>query len=162
MITQRKLYKCLALALGLMLTLTACSDKDDNAPRVIPTMAITVSEIADNMARITSEQKTGTTYGAKVINYYPVSDITFDYNIEVKLVKFVEENGIPVTLPYDYKIEKGLKPGVNYISAIIVYNEQGRAVCSAFQTWKADGTEGTWSNGGSAGSLEETDWSKSK
>ena len=39
MITQRKLYKCLALALGLMLTLTACSDKDDNAPRVIPTMA---------------------------------------------------------------------------------------------------------------------------
>ena len=80
----------------------------------------------------------------------------------MKLVKFVEENGIPVTLPYDYKIEKGLKPGVNYISAIIAYNEQGRAVCSAFQTWKADGTEGTWSNGGSAGSLEETDWSKSK
>ena len=150
MITQRKLYKCLTLAFGLMLTLAACSDKDDNAPRVIPTMAIT------------SEQKTGITYGAKVINYYPVSDITFDYNIEVKLVKFVEENGIPVTLPYDYKIEKGLKPGVNYISAIIAYNEQGRAVCSAFQTWKADGTEGTWSNGGSAGSLEETDWSKSK
>ena len=136
MITQRKLYKCLTLAFGLMLTLAACSDKDDNAPRVIPTMAITVSEIADNMARITSEQKTGITYGAKVINYYPVSDITFDYNIEVKLVKFVEENGIPVTLPYDYKIEKGLKPGVNYISAIIAYNEQGRAVCSAFQTWK--------------------------
>lgn len=145
---------------ALLLCLAACSDNDEKEPRVIPTMTINVTEVADNMARITSEQKTGTTYGAKVLNYYPVSDITFDYNIEVKLVKFVEEKGTPVSLPYDFKIEKGLKPGVNYISAIIAYNEKGRAVCSAFQTWKADGTEGTWSDGGGAGELDESDWSK--
>ena len=51
-------------------------------------------------ALITSEQQTGTTFGAKVIEFYPVADIGFDYNIEVKLVKFVEENGEPVSLPY--------------------------------------------------------------
>lgn len=160
MITKKNIYLCWALAFGLMGVLASCSNDDEKTPRVIPTMTLNVSEVADNMARITSEQKTGTTYGAKVLNYYPVADIPFDYNIEVKLVKFVEEKGVPATLPYDYKIEKGLKPGVNYISAIIAYNEQGRAVCSAFQTWKADGTEGTWSDGGSAGNLEESDWTK--
>jgi hypothetical protein len=51
-----------------------------------------------------------------------------------------------------------LRPGVNYISAIIAYNAEGRAVCSAFQTWKASGTEGAWSDGGSAGDLEENEW----
>ena len=57
-----------------------------------------------------------------------MADIGFDYNIEVKLVKFVEENGEPVSLPYTRKITEGLRPGVNYISAIIAYNAEGRAV----------------------------------
>ena len=47
-------------------------------------MNLIVSEIADNTALITSEQQTGTTFGAKVIEFYPVADIGFDYNIEVK------------------------------------------------------------------------------
>ena len=47
-------------------------------------------------------------------------------------MKFVEENGEPVSLPYTRKITEGLRPGVNYISAIIAYNAEGRAVCSAF------------------------------
>jgi len=147
-----------AFIFALMLVFASCTDKDESTPRIIPTMALTVSDIVENTAQITSEQKTGTTYGAKVIDFYPVSDIGFDYNIEVKLVKFVEENGVPVSLPYSSKIETGLKPGVNYISAIIAYNEEGRAVCSAFQTWKAAGTEGAWSDDASAGDLEENEW----
>lgn len=133
---MKNLYINMAFIFVLLLITASCSDKDDSAPRVIPTMNLTVSEIADNTALITSEQQTGTTFGAKVIDFYPVADIGFDYNIEVKLVKFVEENGEPVSLPYTRKITEGLRPGVNYISAIIAYNAEGRAVCSAFQTWK--------------------------
>lgn len=155
---MKNLHIRMALILMLMLTIASCSDKDDPTPRVIPTMSLNVSEIVDNTAVITSEQLTGTTFGAKVIEYYPVADIGFDYNIEVKLVKFVEENGVPASLPYTHKIEEGLKPGVNYISAIIAYNAEGRAVCSAFQTWKAAGTEGAWSDGGSAGDLDDNKW----
>ena len=153
---MKNLYINMAFIFVLLLITASCSDKDDSAPRVIPTMNLTVSE--DNTALITSEQQTGTTFGAKVIDFYPVADIGFDYNIEVKLVKFVEENGEPVSLPYTRKITEGLRPGVNYISAIIAYNAEGRAVCSAFQTWKASGTEGAWSDGGSAGDLEENEW----
>ena len=128
---MKNLYINMAFIFVLLLITASCSDKDDSAPRVIPTMNLTVSEIADNTALITSEQQTGTTFGAKVIEFYPVADIGFDYNIEVKLVKFVEENGEPVSLPYTRKITEGLRPGVNYISAIIAYNAEGRAV-SAF------------------------------
>lgn len=155
---MKNLHINLAFIFVLLLITASCSDKDDSAPRVIPTMNLIVSEIADNTALITSEQQTGTTFGAKVIEFYPVADIGFDYNVEVKLVKFVEENGVPVSLPYTHKIVEGLKPGVNYISAIIAYNAEGRAVCSAFQTWKASGTEGMWSDDNSAGELEENEW----
>ena len=155
---MKNLHINLAFIFVLLLITASCSDKDDSAPRVIPTMNLIISEIADNTALITSEQQTGTTFGAKVIEFYPVADIGFDYNIEVKLVKFVEENGVPVSLPYTHKIVEGLKPGVNYISAIIAYNAEGRAVCSAFQTWKASGTEGMWSDDNSAGELEENEW----
>lgn len=148
----------MAFIFVLLLITASCSDKDDSAPRIIPTMTLTVTEIADKTALITSEQQTGTTYGAKVIDFFPVTDIGIDYNIEVKLVKFVEENGEPVSLPYTRRITEGLRPGVNYISAIIAYNAEGRAVCSAFQTWKASGTEGAWSEGSSAGDLEENEW----
>ena len=153
---MKNLHISMAFIFVLLLITASCSDKDDSAPRVIPTMNLTVSEIADNTALITSEQQTGTTFGAKVIDFYPVADIGFDYNIEVKLVKFVEENGEPVSLPIPVSHE--MRPGVNYISAIIAYNAEGRAVCSAFQTWKAAGTEGAWSDGGSAGDLEENEW----
>ena len=122
---MKNLHISMAFIFVLLLITASCSDKDDSAPRVIPTMNLTVSEIADNTALITSEQQTGTTFGAKVIDFYPVADIGFDYNIEVKLVKFVEENGEPVSLPYTRKITEGLRPGVNYISAIIAYNAEG-------------------------------------
>lgn len=155
---MKNLHIRMAFIFVLLLITASCSDKDDSAPRVIPTMSLTVSEIADKTALITSEQQTGTTYGAKVIDFFPVTDIGIDYNIEVKLVKFVEENGEPVSLPYTHRIMEGLRPGVNYITAIIAYNAEGRAVCSAFQTWKASGTEGAWSEGSSAGDLEENEW----
>lgn len=155
---MKNLHQRMAFIFVLLLITASCSDKDDSAPRVIPTMSLTVSEIADKTALITSEQQTGTTYGAKVIDFFPVTDIGIDYNIEVKLVKFVEENGEPVSLPYTRRIMEGLRPGVNYITAIIAYNAEGRAVCSAFQTWKASGTEGAWSEGSSAGDLEENEW----
>ena len=133
---MKNLHISMAFIFVLLLITASCSDKDDSAPRVIPTMNLTVSEIADNTALITSEQQTGTTFGAKVIDFYPVADIGFDYNIEVKPVKFVEENGEPVSLPYTRKITEGLRPGVNYTSAIIAYNAEGRAGCSVSRPGK--------------------------
>ena len=58
---MKNLHIHMAFIFVLLLITASCSDKDDSAPRVIPTMNLTVSEIADNTALITSEQQTGTT-----------------------------------------------------------------------------------------------------
>lgn len=96
---MKNLHINMAFIFVLLLITASCSDKDDSAPRVIPTMNLTVSEIADNTALITSEQQTGTTFGAKVIEFYPVADIGFDYNIEVKLVKLQKRTENPYLCP---------------------------------------------------------------
>ena len=54
---MKNLYINMAFIFVLLLITASCSDKDDSAPRVIPTMNLTVSEIADNTALITSEQQ---------------------------------------------------------------------------------------------------------
>lgn len=159
---MKKLKYCLAVMLAAcaLAPLQSCSDDDDNnSPKIIPTMQLNVSDINDDRtAVVNSEQTAGTTYGAKVIDFYPVSDLTFDYTIEVKLVKFVEENGVEATLPYRNKITTGLKPGVDYISAIIAYNDKGRAVCSAYQIWTSGGYPGLWSDTNTPGELEDNEW----
>jgi hypothetical protein len=153
-----KNLKSLIIIICLLFTNISCSDKEETTVRVIPKMSMEVSSTDDGIVTLTSEQTQGETFGAKVLEYYPISDITFDYNIEVKLVKFVEENGAETNLPYHKTIDSGLKPGVNYISAIIAYNKEGRAVCSAFKTWKASGTEGMWTKDNSAGKLDDNQW----
>ena len=115
---MKNLHISMAFIFVLLLITASCSDKDDSAPRVIPTMNLTVSEIADNTALITSEQQTGTTFGAKVIDFYPVADIGFDYNIEVKLVKIRRRKRRTGISALYRKVTKD-RPGVNYISAII-------------------------------------------
>lgn len=47
---MKNLYINMAFIFVLLLITASCSDKDDSAPRVIPTMNLTVSEIADNTA----------------------------------------------------------------------------------------------------------------
>ena len=53
---MKNLHINMAFIFVLLLITASCSDKDDSAPRVIPTMNLIVSEIADNTALITSEQ----------------------------------------------------------------------------------------------------------
>ncbi|MDE6623127.1 MAG: hypothetical protein K2K30_01855 [Alistipes sp.] len=134
-----------------------CDDKDEARSTVRTTVGIAITDNAENQATVSAEILTGEFVRAKIIENYPVADLTFDYNTEVKLVKFVEENGTEVTLPYTNTVTK-LKSGRDYISAVIAYNRQGRACCSAFETWTASGEDGLWSNDNSAGGLEENEW----
>jgi adenosylhomocysteine nucleosidase len=78
----------------------------------------------------------------------------FDMECEIDSAELLAQKGYCL----HWQREGVCNTGVNYISAIIAYNAEGRAVCSAFQTWKASGTEGAWSDGGSAGDLEENEW----
>lgn len=152
-----KRFLFLSLIVATAVLPVGCDDKDDAQSNVRTTVGIAITDNAANQATVSAEILTGEFVRAKIIENYPVADLTFDYNIEVKLVKFVEENGTEVTLPYANTVTK-LKSGRDYISAVIAYNRQGRACCSAFETWTAAGEDGLWSNDNSAGDLEENEW----
>jgi len=140
------------------ITISCSKSTDNEIEETIPTMTITVSEIVDNKATVSSSMLTGEAISAKVIDFYPLNELGIDYNTEVSLVKFVEDNGTEASLPYSNRIEEGLRPGITYISAIIAYNDKGQAVCSAFEIWQSEGTEGLWSDDNTAGELEEINW----
>ena len=130
---MKNLHISMAFIFVLLLITASCSDKDDSAPRVIPTMNLTVSEIADNTALITSEQQTGTTFGAKVIDFYPVADIGFDYNIEVKLVKFVEVPCVPLSRPG--KLQERKAHGVTAVLPVIWKRMNGKNGVTQKNEW---------------------------
>ena len=68
---MKNLHISMAFIFVLLLITASCSDKDDSAPRVIPTMNLTVSEIADNTALITSSSKQELRSERKSLNSIP-------------------------------------------------------------------------------------------
>ena len=110
---KKNQIKTILVFVLIIFNLFSCSSDDDEVVRVIPTMNVEVVENEDSSVTINSQMLTGETVSAKIIDYYPIADITFDYNVEVRLVKFVEENGVSTALPYTKNINKGLKAGNN-------------------------------------------------
>lgn len=155
---RKFIFEKLLYVLIVFFAVSCSKSEDKDIEDVIPTMSIVVSDIDDNTVTINSTMLTGEAVSGKAVDFYLLSEIGIDYNTEVKLVKFVEDNGVEVSLPYTKKVEQRLQPGMTYISAIIAYNNKGRAVCSSYEIWQATGTEGLWSDENNAGELEENNW----
>ena len=73
---MKNLHISMAFIFVLLLITASCSDKDDSAPRVIPTMNLTVSEIADNTALITSKQVLHSERKSLISIRWPTSALT--------------------------------------------------------------------------------------
>lgn len=148
---------CTFAVLSLMIS---CSGKENDEPgeKIPPAVSLNVTVGEDGSARIEVAIVSGRLLSAKIVESYPVKDIFIDYNVEIRLVQFVEEQGAAIPLPHSKTLTEGLRPGSDYLTAVIAYDETGRAACSAFRTWKAKGQEGTWSNNNSAGELEDNVW----
>lgn len=152
---KKILFLCLAAT--ALLWAPSCSDGEEPKPKVRTSVGMTVTGIEANGAVVTATLESGKAVSAKVIEFYPVSDLTFDYTTEVKLVKFVEDHGVEVSLPYTKSLER-LRSGREFISAVIAYNAEGRACCSAYQVWTSVGGGFIWSDDNSAGDLEDNEW----
>ena len=73
----------------------------------------------------------------------------------MKLTQWVQENGKDIeSLPYTEELSQ-LTYQKDYISAVIVYNKEGRACEAAFETWTAVGKPDGISKDNSAGELGE-------
>lgn len=148
---------------NILLTLLAaasllCSCGKSDEPReeaTEPKVKIEVGGLADNNATVTASLTQGEFYGAKIVTGLRVDRLDFDYTKEVKLTQWVEENGKTINaLPYTENLSR-LTYQKDYISAVIVYNKDGRACWVAYETWTAVGTPDGISKDNSAGRLDD-------
>lgn len=136
--------------------LCSCGKPDEPKEEVAePKVRIEVSGLADNNATISVSLTQGEFHGAKIVTGIRADRLDFDYTKEVKLTQWVEENGKTInSLPYTENLS-GLTYQKDYISAVIVYNKEGRACSVAYETWTAVGTPDGISKDNSAGRLDD-------
>lgn len=133
----------------------SCGNSDEPAAETEPDVKIEVSGLADNKATVSASLTQGDFYGAKIVTGIRVDRLDFDYTKEVKLTQWVQENGKDIeALPYSEELSQ-LTYQKDYISAVIVYNKEGRACAAAFETWTAVGKPDGISKDNSAGELGE-------
>ena len=152
---MRKIATFFSIASLLMLALACKKDKEAEEEEIIyPEIKIEVSDIDNNQATITATMTEGTFYGGKVITHMPMSEVTFNYTRELALISYVNEHGTPINeMPWTTTLE-GLRADTDFLSAVIVFDKGGIPIASAYETWTAVGVPESWSDGNSAGDLE--------
>lgn len=116
---------------------------------------IEVSNIADNKATVTAALETGKFHGAKIVAGIRISTLDFDYTREIPLIQYVEQNGTTIdAMPYTTELSD-LIYNQDYLCAVIVYDQTGRACASSYVTFTAEGDPDGISDENSAGNLED-------
>lgn len=109
----------------------SCGKSDEPTAETEPDVKIEISGLADNKATVSASLIQGDFYGAKIVTGIRVDRLDFDYTKEVKLTQWVQENGKDIeSLPYAEELSQ-LTYQKDYISAVIVYNKEGRACAAA-------------------------------
>lgn len=128
---------------------------DNGGSGVMPEVTISVTDNADNQATVTAQLTAGEFHGAKIVTGVRISDVSIDYTKEIALIQYVEANGKDISeMPYTEQLTD-LIYHQEYMCAVIVYDETGRACDSAFDTFLAEGNPDGIAEDSSAGSLDD-------
>lgn len=152
---KRILY--IAAVCGALLATASSCKKAEPAKEDPVKVTLEVTDIADNCATVRASLESGKFYGAKIIDMMNRDDLAVDLANEIQLVRFIEENGAEITLPYEKKLEK-VKIGIERFSAVIAYDSKGIAKSVAYVVWSPEGNPEGWSTDNGAGSLGENEW----
>lgn len=129
--------------------------EDDSGSSTMPAVSITAIANDDNTATVSAELTAGEFYGAKIVSAVEISQIgDLNYTNEIQLIRYVEENGKDIELPFTETVQD-IVYNRDYLSAVVVYDETGRACASAYDTFTGDGEIDGFSGDNSAGNLEE-------
>lgn len=147
----------LILAFACTALLFGCGKDKGDKPEDPVKVSLEVTGIENNSATIKAELTSGKATGAKIVEDYILDDVTVDYTKDIPLVNFVEANGVKIDLPYE-KTLTGVKIGQDRFTAIIVYDETGRAAVTAYKVWTPEGDPDGWSTDNNPGELGEINW----
>lgn len=153
---MKRLTYILLTALAVTALLAGCK-KPEKAKETPISVTLEVSGIADNKATI-DVAAAGKANGGKIVAAFPLSKLDIDYEQEILLINFVETNGEAIaSFPYNATKEK-LQADVDYITAVIVYDQKKIAKASAYKIWTAEGLPDGWSQSNDAGKLDPNLW----
>lgn len=150
--------KYLIVAVSMLALLCGCSKSKENGngggSDATPVVALEVTDIKDNSATIKASLTEGKFYGGMIILAEKTSGIEIDYTNEIKLIQYIRANGQEIDkMPYEATVSN-LTFEKDYLTAVIVFDKDGRAVSSKFEVWTAEGTPDGISNNNSAGELD--------
>ncbi|MCM1501930.1 MAG: hypothetical protein NC115_04590 [Bacteroidales bacterium] len=120
-------------------------------------VSLEVTEIQDNCATVKVQLTSGKFYGAKLVEMVNVDDVTVDYTSDIQLVNYVQANGTDIELPYENTLT-GVKIGQDKLTAIIVFDNTGRASVAEKVVWTPAGLPAGWSTENNPGELTEIIW----
>ena len=156
---MKKIVKSFLMIAMTMAVIVGCGKKEQpEASGSEPLeVSVTVTEIADNKAVVTASIVSGEAASGKIVTNYPMTSVDFDYEMEISLINVIEKEGQAMTFPYTVTLEN-VRDDFDYISAVLVYDETGRAAAAASCIWTGDGIPDGWSQDNSAGQLEPNEW----
>lgn len=137
------------------LALTGCKKQAEAEDTI--SVSLEVTDIQDNHATVKAQLTSGKFYGAKLIEMVNLDDVTIDYSSDIQLVNYVNANGTDIELPYENTIEK-IKIGQDKFTAIIVFDNNGRAAVAEKVIWTPAGLPEGWSTENNPGELEGINW----
>lgn len=143
----------------LMLAFVSCKDEvEEPEPSiVVPEIKLEVTNITDGGADISLRKVVGLISTYKIVQGYPVGDLTDGPDNEDELKALIGENGLTVTVPYSGKAT-GLHPDTEYVSIAVGYGSTGNPICIDYVVFRTKELAGAISNENSAGELEESVW----
>jgi hypothetical protein len=143
----------------LVLTIGSCKDggEEPESSIIIPEIKVEVTNITDSGADISVTKVKGIISAYKVVQSYPVSDLTIDPTNDEALKSFVGENGQVITVPYSGRAT-GLQPETEHICAVAGYGASETPICVHYVVFTTTELPGSISNENSAGELEESVW----
>lgn len=147
----------LILAVACTALLSGCKKEETGGEQETIKVSLEVTPADDNSATITASLTSGKATGAKIIEEMLTDDVTIDYTKDIQLVNFVEANGKKIDLPYEHKLTD-VRIGKDRFTAIIVYDNTGRAAVTAYKIWTPIGQADGWSTENNPGELEEIKW----
>lgn len=147
----------LLLAFTGLAVCTSCGGDEKTQKEETFAVSLEITGIQDNCATIKAALSDGSFYGAKMIEMMNADDVAIDYTKDIPLTTFIRENGVDVTLPFE-KTLTDIRIGADKFTAIMVFDETGRAAATAYQIWTPEGSPAGWSTDNNPGTLEEINW----
>lgn len=155
---KKRIISLVLLAVAALVAVSCGKSKEDEPKKEeAVSVSISVSDIANNAATVAADVKTGKATSGKIVACVPVEQVDVDYEKVILLINYIESNGEAIQFPFTTSLSK-LKAGVDYFSAVLVYDADGRAADAAYEIWTAEGLADGWSQENSAGELTPNQW----